>query len=95
MPQGSGKTHTLLGDVSCARERGVVPRAVAELARGIAEYPDRCQFKVDGCSVFTLPEHPAGIKMTHPCQATPSKPAAAAMQQNKCVVCPFASLLNA
>ncbi len=59
MPQGSGKTHTLLGDVSCARERGKVPRAVAELARGIAEYPDRCQFKVDGCSVFTSPEHPS------------------------------------
>jgi hypothetical protein len=43
--QGSGKTHTLLGDVSNPSERGVVPRAVAEVAKGIAEYPEPCKFK--------------------------------------------------
>lgn len=43
--QGSGKTHTLLGDVSSPTERGVVPRAVAELAQGMARYPE-CRFKV-------------------------------------------------
>ncbi|PRW56939.1 kinesin [Chlorella sorokiniana] len=42
---GSGKTHTLLGDVSSPTERGVVPRAVAELAQGMARYPE-CRFKV-------------------------------------------------
>ncbi|KAL4452306.1 hypothetical protein ABPG75_007968 [Micractinium tetrahymenae] len=52
--QGSGKTHTLLGDVSCPRERGVVPRAVAELARGIAEYPEPCKFKAGCCSKSAL-----------------------------------------
>lgn len=54
--QGSGKTHTLLGDVSCPHECGVVPRAVAELARGIAEFQNRCKFKV-GTSVCAQPEH--------------------------------------
>lgn len=45
--QGSGKTHTLLGDVSSPTERGVVPRAVAELAQGMARHPE-CRFKVCG-----------------------------------------------
>ena len=43
--QGSGKTHTLLGDVGDAQQQGVVPRAVAELARGIAAYTEPCKFK--------------------------------------------------
>lgn len=60
-PQGSGKTHTLLGDVSCPRERGVVPRAVAELARGIAEFQDCCQFKVGSFSACAVPVHQAGL----------------------------------
>lgn len=44
--QGSGKTHTLVGNVGSPTERGVVPRAVAELARGIADFPEACRFKV-------------------------------------------------
>lgn len=43
---GSGKTHTLLGDVCDRQQRGVVPRAVAELGRGIADCQDDCQIKV-------------------------------------------------
>ena len=43
---GSGKTHTLLGEVSDATARGVVPRAVAELARRIAASPDPRAFRV-------------------------------------------------
>ena len=43
---GSGKTHTLMGDIGCQQERGIVPRAVAELAKGIAAYPDPCKFRV-------------------------------------------------
>ncbi|PSC72198.1 DNA polymerase I chloroplastic mitochondrial [Micractinium conductrix] len=42
---GSGKTHTLVGNVGSPTERGVVPRAVAELARGIADFPEACRFK--------------------------------------------------
>lgn len=52
---GSGKTHTLLGDVADPHERGVVPRAVAELAQGIASCPEQCSFKVC-CAVWS----PAG-----------------------------------
>lgn len=49
--QGSGKTHTLLGDVSNPGERGVVPRAVAALGAGIAAWPEPCAFQVGagGC----------------------------------------------
>lgn len=43
---GSGKSHTLLGCISSAAERGIVPRAVAELGRGIAAYPEPCTFRV-------------------------------------------------
>ena len=45
---GSGKTHTLLGaiDHPQEQERGIVPRAVAQLARGIAANTEPCQFKV-------------------------------------------------
>ena len=43
---GSGKTHTLLGEVGHPQERGIVPRAVAELARGIAASPDPRAFRV-------------------------------------------------
>ncbi len=43
---GSGKTHTLLGDITSPQERGIVPRAVAELARGIAAYPEPCKVRV-------------------------------------------------
>jgi hypothetical protein len=43
---GSGKTHTLLGDVCDRQQRGVVPRAVAELGRSIADCQDDCQIKV-------------------------------------------------
>lgn len=34
---GSGKSHTLIGDVDDALQRGIVPRAVDELAAGIEE----------------------------------------------------------
>lgn len=34
---GSGKTHTLIGDVTCEQGKGVVPRAVRELADCIAK----------------------------------------------------------
>ena len=46
--QGSGKTHTLLGDVASPTGRGVVPRAVAELAQGMREY-EESTFKASGC----------------------------------------------
>ncbi|KAK9806816.1 hypothetical protein WJX72_003710 [[Myrmecia] bisecta] len=43
---GSGKTHTLLGDISNPVDKGIVPRAVSELARGIAATKAACSFSV-------------------------------------------------
>ena len=43
---GSGKTHTLLGDVGSSAGKGLVTRAVNELAQGIAEDQDGCDFQV-------------------------------------------------
>ena len=44
---GSGKTHTLLGNIEDASQRGIVPRAVRELAQGIASCKTDCTFQVD------------------------------------------------
>ena len=43
---GSGKTHTLLGNIEDASHRGIVPRAVRELAQGIASCKTDCTFQV-------------------------------------------------
>ena len=43
---GSGKTHTLLGAIDDQDARGIVPRAVRELAHGISTCTSGCSFKV-------------------------------------------------
>lgn len=43
---GSGKTHTLLGAIDDQVARGIVPRAVRELAHGISTCKSGCTFKV-------------------------------------------------
>ena len=43
---GSGKTHTLLGNIEDTSQRGIVPRAVRELADGIASCGSDCTFQV-------------------------------------------------
>ena len=43
---GSGKTHTLLGAIDDQVARGIVPRAVRELAHGITTCTSGCSFKV-------------------------------------------------
>ena len=44
---GSGKTHTLLGNIEDASQRGIVPRAVSELAQGITNCKTDCTFQVE------------------------------------------------
>lgn len=44
---GSGKTHTLLGNIEDASQRGIVPRAVRELAQGISDCKTDCTFQVE------------------------------------------------
>lgn len=43
---GSGKTHTLIGDISSGQEKGLLARAVNEIAVGVAECSDDCYFQV-------------------------------------------------
>ena len=43
---GSGKTHTLIGDVGSDADKGLVARAVNELAQGIAGDQEGCEFQV-------------------------------------------------
>lgn len=44
---GSGKTHTLIGDVKGTGPlKGLLSRAVDELAQGIATLQSQCQFRV-------------------------------------------------
>jgi hypothetical protein len=49
---GSGKTHTLIGEVDSDAGKGLVARAVNELAQGIADDQEGCDFQV---LIFTLP----------------------------------------
>ena len=42
---GSGKTHTLLGDINSSENRGIVPRAIRELANGISSCKSGCTFQ--------------------------------------------------
>ncbi|EIE18687.1 P-loop containing nucleoside triphosphate hydrolase protein [Coccomyxa subellipsoidea C-169] len=44
---GSGKTHTLIGDISSGQEKGLLARAVNEIAVGVAECTDDCYFQVN------------------------------------------------
>ena len=55
---GSGKTHTLLGDLHHAQHRGIVPRAVSALAAGLVVSAS------PSCSVQVPPDHAA----MHGCQ---------------------------
>lgn len=43
---GSGKTHTLIGDISSGQQKGLLARAVNEIAVGVAECADDCYFLV-------------------------------------------------
>lgn len=42
---GSGKTHTMIGDVSSAQDKGLLARAVNEIAVGVAGCTDDCYFQ--------------------------------------------------
>ena len=55
---GSGKTHTLLGDLHHAEQMGIVPRAVSALAAGlVSRASPSCSLQVPHCSV-------AGMQLT-------------------------------
>lgn len=43
---GSGKTHSLFGDINSASERGIVPRAMAAVSSGVASSKDGCKFSI-------------------------------------------------
>ena len=43
---GSGKTHTLVGDLDSTADRGLLTRAVDELAKGISNFTDGSEFLV-------------------------------------------------
>lgn len=45
---GSGKTHSLIGSMAETAQQGIIPRAVKELATGIAalQSVSRCSFQV-------------------------------------------------
>jgi hypothetical protein len=59
---GSGKTHTLIGDISSGQEKGLLARAVNEIAVGVAECSDDCYFQVSlnakRASCLPCPYHP-------------------------------------
>ena len=44
---GSGKTHTLIGDISNGQQKGLLARAVSEIAVGVNECTDDCYFSVN------------------------------------------------
>ncbi|BDA49789.1 Kinesin heavy chain [Coccomyxa sp. Obi] len=44
---GSGKTHTLIGDISSGQQKGLLARAVNEIAVGVADCVDDCYFSVN------------------------------------------------
>lgn len=54
---GSGKTHTLLGNIEDASQRGIVPRAIRELAEGIASCSSDCTFQVSNHAVEWCTSH--------------------------------------
>lgn len=43
---GSGKTHTLIGDISSTEDKGLLPRAVNAIANGVAQCTDGSYFQV-------------------------------------------------
>jgi len=42
---GSGKTHTMIGDVSSEQDKGLLARVVNEIAVGVAGCTDDCYFQ--------------------------------------------------
>lgn len=49
---GSGKTHTLLGVMNDPETRGIVPRAVQELAGGLQDADTECTVRVSAIEIY-------------------------------------------